>query len=175
MFVGKRVTECLHDKIPGVPVIPSDARKKKRIVHFIALFPGYGLPGLTAKPLGVEKEAVHIKNRRMNHAAIIYGRVALCYGNAFAVYLPKAGDLRDVRLIDKKLPVQVIGASVDTDANAVKSFAAEHQFNYPVVLAGKKALKPFGNMPGIPMKFIINDKGVIVDKLIGAQDKEALI
>ena len=78
-------------------------------------------------------------------------------------------------MTEAKKPVQVIGLSVDDDANAVKSFVKEHKIDYPVAVTTKKALKPqFGSIPGIPEKFILNDQGVIVDTIVGGTDQATL-
>jgi thiol-disulfide isomerase/thioredoxin len=69
----------------------------------------------------------------------------------------------------EKTPLQIIGISVDRDKDAVKPFAKEHKINYPILYSEEKALKKaFGDVYGLPTKFILNDKGVVVDKIIGA-------
>jgi len=73
-----------------------------------------------------------------------------------------------------KLPVQVLGVSVDRDKKDVQSYVKEQKVDYPIAMGDQKSLKPFGSIPGIPVKFIINKQGVIVDKIIGATDKETL-
>lgn len=75
---------------------------------------------------------------------------------------------------DEKLPVQIIGISVDTNKDAARQFAKQHKINYPVLFSEDKAMKPFGQIYGLPTKFIINKDGVIVDKIIGAVEKDAL-
>lgn len=74
----------------------------------------------------------------------------------------------------KKRPIQIIGISVDEKKNDVKRFAKERKINYPVLFAEKKAMKQFGEIYGLPTKFIINKDGVIVDKIIGATTKSDL-
>lgn len=70
--------------------------------------------------------------------------------------------------IEKKQNVQFIGISIDRDHNAVQAFAKRTPFNYPVVFAEDKVMKLFGDLPGVPVKFIINEKGVLVNSRIGA-------
>ncbi|MHB0938708.1 MAG: TlpA family protein disulfide reductase [Armatimonadota bacterium] len=74
----------------------------------------------------------------------------------------------------KKQPVQLIGISVDRDKDVVAEFVKEHEIEYPMAMGDQKSLKDFGTIRGIPIKFIINKKGVIVDKIVGATDKETL-
>jgi len=73
-----------------------------------------------------------------------------------------------------KQPIQLIGVSVDDDKSAVVNYLKEQKVPYPIAMGNDKSLKPFGRIPGIPVKFIINKHGVIVDKIIGATDKETL-
>lgn len=73
-----------------------------------------------------------------------------------------------------KQPVQIIGLSVDRDKKDVQAFVKEEKIEYPIVMGDQKSMKPLGSIPGIPVKFIINKKGVIVDKIIGATDKKTL-
>ena len=75
---------------------------------------------------------------------------------------------------DEKLPLQIIGISVDKNKDDAKQFAKKHKINYPILFAEDKAMKPFGQIYGLPTKFIINKDGVIVDKIIGAVEKDAL-
>jgi len=75
---------------------------------------------------------------------------------------------------EKKLPVQIIGISVDRYEKDMKAFVKKEKITYPIAMGNEKSLKPFGRISGIPVKFILNKKGVIVDKIIGATDKESL-
>lgn len=74
----------------------------------------------------------------------------------------------------QKLPLQIIGVSVDTDKAAVKKFANEKKINYPILYGDDKALKPFGQIYGLPTKFIVGKDGMVVDKIIGAIEKDDL-
>ncbi|HEY3418596.1 MAG TPA: TlpA disulfide reductase family protein [Armatimonadota bacterium] len=85
-------------------------------------------------------------------------------------------DLMDIQAqaTKEKQPVQFIGIAMDSDRSPVKPFVTEHKMNYPVLYGEKKALKPFGDVYGLPTKFIIGKDGVIVDKIIGAREKSDL-
>ena len=76
--------------------------------------------------------------------------------------------------IDKKTNVQLIGLSIDRSKKDVQAFVKENKLNYPIIVADRAALKPFGSIPGVPMKFIVNKKGVIVDTRVGAGDIKEL-
>lgn len=71
-------------------------------------------------------------------------------------------------ITNKKLPVQLIGVSVDRDKNAVAQFQRKTKFNYPVVLGDDKTLQPLGPINGIPVKFIIDKQGRLVETRVGA-------
>jgi thiol-disulfide isomerase/thioredoxin len=73
-----------------------------------------------------------------------------------------------------KLPVQLIGISVDRNIKDAAAFVKEHKIAYPMAMGDQNSLKPFGSISGIPVKFIINKQGFVVDKIVGATDKETL-
>jgi thiol-disulfide isomerase/thioredoxin len=68
--------------------------------------------------------------------------------------------------VKEKKNLQIIGMSVDDEKDMVKEFTTENKINYPVVYATKEALKTFTTQ-GLPTKFILNEKGEQVDKIIG--------
>lgn len=78
--------------------------------------------------------------------------------------------------IDKKIPLQIIGLSVDRpqDKPDVLKLMKEMEINYPISIANKETLKPFGKIAGIPVKFLIDKRGILVDKRVGAMPREAL-
>lgn len=76
--------------------------------------------------------------------------------------------------IGHKQPVQFIGISIDQNQGAVTQFAQRTHFNYPVVFARNDVMKLFGDLPGVPDKFIIDKNGVMVERLVGAMDKADL-
>ena len=80
----------------------------------------------------------------------------------------------DKEMTEKKRPVQLIGISVDRDKEAARAYAKKEKIAYPMAFGDEKSLKPFGSISGIPVKFIINKKGVIVDRIIGATDQATL-
>ena len=55
----------------------------------------------------------------------------------------------------------------------MKQFVKGHKVNYPIVFASQRTLKAFGDIPGIPVKFVLNEKGVIVEKRVGAMEEKA--
>lgn len=74
----------------------------------------------------------------------------------------------------EKQPVQLIGISVDRDKDVVAKFVKERKIEYPMAMGDQKSLKDFGAIRGIPVKFILNKQGVLVDKILGTTDKETL-
>lgn len=71
--------------------------------------------------------------------------------------------------------VKIIGISVDRDADVlglVRSFAAEANLTYPIVIDNGDLERTFGGIRGIPTSFFVNKNGEIVKKMIGLQSKE---
>ena len=77
-------------------------------------------------------------------------------------------------MTDGKKPVQLVGLSLDHSAAPVKEFVAKHAMTYPVAVVNKAQVKLFGDVPGIPVKFILNDKGQVVDTIVGGTTAEAI-
>ncbi|HEX2951460.1 MAG TPA: TlpA disulfide reductase family protein [Armatimonadota bacterium] len=71
-------------------------------------------------------------------------------------------------------PLQLIGIAMDTDRDDVRQFAAVQHFNYPILLRDDKHMGPLGDVDGYPTKFIIDKKGVIVDKIVGVVSMKTL-
>ncbi len=69
----------------------------------------------------------------------------------------------------------MIGVSVDEglSASAVGTFCKGMNVNYPILYAGgpQKAAAIFGQFSAIPTTFIVDKKGVIREKIIGAQEE----
>ncbi len=86
--------------------------------------------------------------------------------------IPDLVDMQAQATKDKK-NLQIIGMSVDEEKDGVKDFATEHKINYPVVFATNDALKTFSTQ-GLPTKFVLNDKGELVDKIVGALPRKDL-
>ena len=59
-----------------------------------------------------------------------------------------------------------------TGASEVKKFANKYNINYPVLLDDGLASNAYGPIRSIPTTFIIDKNGNIVDKIIGARNKD---
>jgi len=74
-----------------------------------------------------------------------------------------------------KQDLVVIGISLDTDTkDDVPEFVKNYKINYPVVYGDVSTTKLYGGVSGIPTSFIINKKGMIVNKHVGLISKETL-
>lgn len=73
-----------------------------------------------------------------------------------------------------KSKLQIIGVSVDENKGAVKSFVTKRKINYPTLYGSNKDLKPLGDIYGLPTKFIVNEEGVVVERIIGARSAAEL-
>jgi len=69
-----------------------------------------------------------------------------------------------------KQGLQVLGLSADEDGEkVVRDFVAEKRINYPVALAGESVITDYG-LRSIPTMYVINKKGVVVEKYMGFGD-----
>ena len=67
----------------------------------------------------------------------------------------------------------VIGVSVDrTNTSTLGQFAANYGINYPVLLDDGHVSKAYGPIHSIPVTFIINREGNIVEKIMGSRNKQ---
>ena len=72
-----------------------------------------------------------------------------------------------------KQGLQVLGLSADEDGEkVVKEFVAEKRITYPVALAGDSLMADYG-LRSIPTMYVINKKGVMVEKYMGFSDDMA--
>jgi cytochrome c biogenesis protein CcmG, thiol:disulfide interchange protein DsbE len=70
--------------------------------------------------------------------------------------------------------LQVIGFSVDDDAQELQSFYRKYQMNYPVVPSDIKLADAFGGVLGLPTTFVIGRDSQIHTKHTGVTDFSAL-
>jgi peroxiredoxin len=63
--------------------------------------------------------------------------------------------------------LQIIGLSLDDDAKPVAKFAQEMKINYPIAVANEKIAEQYGGVLGLPIAFIIDREGRIVQKHVG--------
>lgn len=66
--------------------------------------------------------------------------------------------------------LQIIGVSMDDSADPVRPFYLQFQINYPVVMGTAKTGEEYGGVLGLPIAFVIDREGRIVNKHIGAID-----
>jgi thiol-disulfide isomerase/thioredoxin len=65
----------------------------------------------------------------------------------------------------------IVGLSTDTiPAVEVKAFARQAHLNYPVAIAGADVQAAFGGVSGLPMTFVVNPEGGIVQRHVGLLD-----
>lgn len=70
--------------------------------------------------------------------------------------------------------LQVIGVSMDDDADDVRRFIAKHGVPYPVVMGDAKLGELFGGIFGLPQSFLIDAQGRIVYRSAGEANIETL-
>ncbi|MBJ6802180.1 TlpA family protein disulfide reductase [Geomonas propionica] len=72
-----------------------------------------------------------------------------------------------------KQGLQVLGVSVDEGSDRdVKTFINERRISYPVAIAGEETQTEYG-LRSIPTVFVINKKGVVVERFQGFSDQTA--
>lgn len=76
-----------------------------------------------------------------------------------------------------KKDVVVIGISLDqgNTLKDVKPFIKDYGINYPVVYGDEKVVMDYGNIQAIPTTFIVDQKGIIVDKHVGLVSKDTFV
>jgi thiol-disulfide isomerase/thioredoxin len=74
----------------------------------------------------------------------------------------------------KKQGLQILGMSADDegDKDVVKEFMAEKRINYPIAMANEDLLADYG-VRSLPTLFVINKKGIVVEKYQGFNDEIA--
>ena len=97
--------------------------------------------------------------------------------NFFATWCPPCrSEIPDfVELIDEYGADDfiIIGISLDKgDVDDVRSFAAQYNINYPVLLDDDLVSKAYGPIRSIPTTFIIDREGNIAQKIMGARSKD---
>ncbi len=66
--------------------------------------------------------------------------------------------------------LQVIGISMDDDAQPVRTAYRKYNLNYPVVMGDEKIGEMYGGIFGLPVTFLIDSKGKIRFQYQGAAD-----
>lgn len=70
--------------------------------------------------------------------------------------------------------LQIIGVSMDDEAEPVRDFYQRFRMNYPVVMGNAKTGELYGGVFGLPIAFLIGRDGRITAKHIGATDISSL-
>jgi cytochrome c-type biogenesis protein len=93
-------------------------------------------------------------------------------------------EIPDIIELNKELPKKdfiVISVALDNRGtleqvrSLVKGFAKQMKINYHIFLPTKDIVSPYGDISGIPTTFIIDRKGNIIEKIVGARDKETFL
>ena len=68
--------------------------------------------------------------------------------------------------------LQILGVSMDDSPEPVRDFAHKFQINYPVVMGNAKTGQLYGGILGLPVAYLIDRKGRIRSRHIGATNPE---
>ena len=66
--------------------------------------------------------------------------------------------------------LQIIGISMDDDAEPVRDFYRRFNMNYPVAMGDATTGEVYGGVLGLPIAFLIDRDGRVYSKHIGATD-----
>jgi cytochrome c biogenesis protein CcmG/thiol:disulfide interchange protein DsbE len=96
------------------------------------------------------------------------GKVTLI--NFWATWCPPCeAEIPDLIALQNKYrdQLQIIGISEDATPDVVKRFVAEHNINYPIVMATPDVERAFPGVSGLPTTFMLDRDGRIVSRHVG--------
>jgi len=67
--------------------------------------------------------------------------------------------------------LEIIGISMDDDAEPARKFSEEFHMNYPIVMGNAKIGEAYGGVLGVPIAFLVDRHGRIAAKHTGATDQ----
>ena len=70
--------------------------------------------------------------------------------------------------------LQILGISMDDDEPPVRLFQQQFKMNYPVAIGNPKLADEYGGILGLPITFVIDRKGRITARHIGATDPSVI-
>jgi thiol-disulfide isomerase/thioredoxin len=116
-----------------------------------------------------------VKDNKSVNLADFKGKVLII--NFWATWCPPCrSEIPDFIKLQKEYGskgLQIIGLAVDAGgAKVVSDFGKEMGINYVSLLADAQTQQAYGGIRGIPATFIVDRKGQIVKKYLGAKSKE---
>ncbi len=120
-------------------------------------------------PAPIQDFTVHDLDGQAISSASLRGKVALI--NFWATWCgPCRAEVPDLVALQAKYRdrLQVIGVSEDeSGAEVVRSFAAAHQVNYPIVMLTAELEQIFPGVHALPTTFLLDREGRLVQKHVG--------
>jgi peroxiredoxin len=145
----------------------------------ILIFAAAAISALSAQAINQSAPAFSVKDLDGKTIAMsdLKGKIILI--NFWATWCPpcraEIPDFVDFYNRAKAQGVEIIGLSVDEKtADQLKPFVQKYKMTYPIALATAKIIRDFQPGEFIPTTFLIDRKGIIRDKQVGAVDKATL-
>jgi len=143
--------------VVGLYLAAHHYRRANSIVVQHSLAPGFTLPQLNG-------QQIHLSDYR--------GKVVLLdfwatWCDPCREEVPHLVELQN-RYRDRGL--QIIGISMDDDAEPVRDFYRRFNMNYPVAMGDATTGEVYGGVLGLPIAFLIDRDGRVYSKHIGATD-----
>lgn len=108
-----------------------------------------------------------------NEVALADHRGKVVFLNIWATWCdPCREEMPSMERLYKKLkgrPFEILAVSVDSDPTPVKPFVEEFKLTFPILLDTRRKITRLYRATGVPETFIIDSKGVIAEKVIGAR------
>lgn len=82
---------------------------------------------------------------------------------------------KGVVFVSVALPKGWDSASIEAGIKEAKSFYKKYNVNHPIIFGNVEVVQAFGGMLGVPMTYLVSDKGKIVGTVFGNQEKKVYL
>jgi thiol:disulfide interchange protein DsbD len=147
-----------------VATFPGLTREAPQYISFLTTSSPAAAPASTPLDLGVAFASTDLSNK-------------VVVANFWATWcVPCRKEIPEFNKLQDALGargVQVLGVSLDDDADVIRPFQTKNPMHYPVGLATDETRKTY-NLDQLPVTVVFNRKGEIVDRFVGYTGPEAI-